>query len=142
MYNISPLYSFRTILWIDSTKMSSKSKLVANTVKILKPNQTRRIKAKAQKCVSTHTKDNGYSPSATIAEPTCPYDHVSAVRQNTEQSTNASKVRPFSDIPGPKGIHRLPIIGTMLAFEPFSKLDSGINSFIIYAFECFSIGVA
>ncbi|BFZ24579.1 hypothetical protein BsWGS_27617 [Bradybaena similaris] len=33
------------------------------------------------------------------------------------------EVKPFEDIPGPKGIYTWPLIGTMLHFKPFSKIE-------------------
>ncbi|BFZ24574.1 hypothetical protein BsWGS_27612 [Bradybaena similaris] len=32
-------------------------------------------------------------------------------------------VKPFEDIPGPKGIYTWPLIGTMLHFKPFTKIE-------------------
>ncbi|BFZ24576.1 hypothetical protein BsWGS_27614 [Bradybaena similaris] len=34
-----------------------------------------------------------------------------------------SEVKPFKDIPGPKGIYTWPLIGTMLHFKPFTKIE-------------------
>ncbi|CAL1548157.1 unnamed protein product [Lymnaea stagnalis] len=36
-------------------------------------------------------------------------------------ATDQVEARPFEEIPGPRGMYRLPIIGSMLLFKPFSK---------------------
>ncbi|CAL1535878.1 unnamed protein product [Lymnaea stagnalis] len=35
--------------------------------------------------------------------------------------TDQVEARPFEEIPGPKGIYKLPVIGTMLMFKPFTE---------------------
>ena len=37
-------------------------------------------------------------------------------------ATPKQKVRPFKEIPGPKGLYSIPFLGTALQLKPFSRL--------------------
>ncbi|XP_055896679.1 cytochrome P450 27C1-like [Biomphalaria glabrata] len=44
-----------------------------------------------------------------------------AVTSSTTMSSNQSEVKPFESIPGPGGIYKWPIIGTLLHYKPFTR---------------------
>ncbi|KAH9500868.1 hypothetical protein Btru_073203 [Bulinus truncatus] len=42
----------------------------------------------------------------------------------SQTTTEPTEVRPFEDIPGPKGIYQWPLIGSLLHYKPFSGFSS------------------
>lgn len=47
---------------------------------------------------------------------------TSAAQVDEISGQDSTEVKPFSQIPGPKGLYNIPFLGTAFHFKPFSKL--------------------